>query len=716
MKRFLADICCKKRKAKETNLDLDHEDGDRVGEVSEYEKISEASSKAIKMLGLRQQSLDPQVVRSNETDPDVDGCSASNQWPLEEFFRSLSIQFSLRSMTQRGSGASTKSMADEYSNRDNNELPAPPGSIAGDSREIMSQHSRESTTRPNRDSRDSMTRRTHFDHTQLLFETDFEEMVMGERVKEWAASFRRTDPRYMIMKFFNDIAISGASDIEDGNGVTRSELLSPLIGMFKRSGIFSVWRPTSIDAIRKMMLRRGTGKGLNIKGKSAKTGDLSGYVPFVQIHEENHKKSIKPLSKDAKMRIFYRKWQNRDEAVKVLRSVAEDMSVGVWVAKNVLSSNDRQSNEVGCTKEEAEWRMTWWDADDLSVSTIDNYAKNEGWGPFAKGFGVEISERLFWEAFVCRHDITREAGSEHETGRGSEPAFQDMNFGSTRHWKEGDPRTVVWQHADPKKGHSCMEPRTLLVAYEEHSIVLPVVSDFDCFLLGTRGITFTKELPEQQVGVMKWLMNHIENTLDNPNTQTWSKRWLDVLKKDKPTGKNAQIPRYGYGDPKTYSIMEYAVGRLGENGAIRHGAECFNFQFPQDLDEGYLVVFGDTDGGVVPWKYVSEPELRSILNEKIDQGFTFPMNPKWILTDPGWKEVYDKLAASQRANVQSSLDCWYPPSSGIRQRIEEIYSRHPTGFCPVRRASISSASSDIQLDLDLALEEIRIHHDKTRQI
>ena len=36
------------------------------------------------------------------------------------------------------------------------------------------------------------------------------------------------------------------------------------------SHYFTVWRPTSMTAIRHMLEGRGTGKGLNVKGKSAK--------------------------------------------------------------------------------------------------------------------------------------------------------------------------------------------------------------------------------------------------------------------------------------------------------------------------------------------------------------------------------------------------------------------------------------------------------------
>ena len=41
---------------------------------------------------------------------------------------------------------------------------------------------------------------------------------------------------------------------------------------------FSVYRPTSLDAIRKLVHNEAVGKGLNIKGKSAKKNNLSGFV------------------------------------------------------------------------------------------------------------------------------------------------------------------------------------------------------------------------------------------------------------------------------------------------------------------------------------------------------------------------------------------------------------------------------------------------------
>jgi hypothetical protein len=51
-----------------------------------------------------------------------------------------------------------------------------------------------------------------------------------------------------------------------------------------------------------------------------------------------------------------------------------------------------------------------------------------------------------------------------------------------------------------------------------------------------------------------------------------------------------------------------------------------------------------------------------------------------VLCDPGWKRVYDKLLSSNMPNVQDSLNCWLPPDSGLREKIENISRKHPNGF------------------------------------
>jgi len=142
---------------------------------------------------------------------------------------------------------------------------------------------------------------------------------------------------------------------------------------------------------------------------------------------------------------------------------------------------------------------------------------------------------------------------------------------------------------------------------------------------------------------------------------------------------------------------------------VRHGPEAFNYAFPQELDDKFLVISDQFPG--VPWKYVDSTELISILHERIDEGFTFPLNPKWILCDPGWKGVYDKLLASHKPNVQDSMDIWYPPE--VRDKIAKVVSEHPRGFEWEDSAAAKSSkyytrtASEISTNTNQAIHELQ---------
>ena len=88
------------------------------------------------------------------------------------------------------------------------------------------------------------------------------------------------------MKFFDEVA-------REGGDVPLDEDLaaSPLAHLFNKASVFTVWRPTSDEAIKNMMLGVATGKGLDIKGKSAKRGNISSFVPFIKSMRINTKKS-----------------------------------------------------------------------------------------------------------------------------------------------------------------------------------------------------------------------------------------------------------------------------------------------------------------------------------------------------------------------------------------------------------------------------------------
>ena len=115
--------------------------------------------------------------------------------------------------------------------------------------------------------------------------------------------------------------------------------------------------------------------------------------------------------------------------------------------------------------------------------------------------------------YIRRPDLSPAVG--WETGRASEPAFLDMNLHALRDGVA--PPVVLFQFdkADP------MNPLGLLMAYAEAQVtpplsdpytslatltptptltltqVTPVVSDFDTFLVGSRGVQYAATPPEQ---------------------------------------------------------------------------------------------------------------------------------------------------------------------------------------------------------------------------
>lgn len=75
------------------------------------------------------------------------------------------------------------------------------------------------------------------------------------------------------------------------------------------------------------------------------------------------------------------------------------------------------------------------------------------------------------------------------------------------------------------------------------------------------------------------------------------------------------------------------------------------------------------------------PGLQDYLMQKVDEGFTFPLNPKWLLCDSrGWYELYQKLLLSENEETQQSMNVWYPPDSGLREQIERVHNMRPEGF------------------------------------
>lgn len=335
---------------------------------------------------------------------------------------------------------------------------------------------------------------------------------------------------------------------------------------------------------------------------------------------------------------------------------------------------------------------------DPTIKLVDSFAPTK--------YGLDVPERLLRQAYISDKDII--PGEGWETGRESDPAFMDMNLNTLRD-PESYPKPVLLQF-----DVSCaMNPRGLVMAYAEDT-VLPVVSDFDPFLIGSQGMKF-KPISDDDVKLMKWCLAGIKEVLQNRDLKRWTRAWLTILKREASKGFHPNLPEFGFADPSTYRIISDLVGGTGFCGAVRHGSECFNWYFPQELDQEFLVIWdGFSQTGGTPWSYLKESELRSFLIERVGEGFSFPLNPSWVLRDKGWYEVLAALKSSPSTN--EALSDWYPPHSGILEEIEALHVAYPLESFddePARLKSQESMLLSDQLDscelADIASLELRRH-------
>jgi CRP-like cAMP-binding protein len=464
-----------------------------------------------------------------------------------------------------------------------------------------------------------------------------------------------SDPRECIARFFAEGNEHGPQGVckESNSG--------------KSTNWFAVYRPTSKDAIARMLSMTGVGKGLNVKGKSAKGNRLSGFVPFLQVSNNAHKTDVEKPNIEGWFQVFWKTRSARTEAEASIRATLE---------------HDAPVKGVATGK-------------DTPMMPIDKYLDVSG---------LMIPEAVVHYMFIHKPDLTHPPG--WETGRVSEPAFMDMNLHVLRSTKT-DPRVVLWQ----LDSDNPINPHGLLMAYAEIS-VKPVVSDFDTFLVGSRGMEY-EPLTEEQVKLSHWALRHTKEILENPSPSSWTTRWLEVLKQAVQDGElTIETPKYGFGDATSYFVTTQIIEATRESGAVRHGAECFNFVFPQELDEEYLVIWDGFKVHDKAWEYMDEDVLREFLVARGKEGYAFPLNPVWLVRDIGWYEVFETLEANEE--TRRVAESWYPSALGIVDTVRSIHNDHPEGFSvchnaprkPGRRKTVHGDLSSCER-VDLALEAVR---------
>uniref|UniRef100_A0A7S2DY20 Anthrax toxin edema factor central domain-containing protein n=1 Tax=Octactis speculum TaxID=3111310 RepID=A0A7S2DY20_9STRA len=495
--------------------------------------------------------------------------------------------------------------------------------------------------------------------------------------------FDKNDPRHGIAKFFGD------GDSRGPAGYLEEKCLEKRDDE-ETSEFFTVWRPTSNRAIKLMESGLGTGKSLNIKGKSAKQGKLSGYVPFLQIFENEH---VKEVSTDSvnRVRIYYPTAELRNAAQGVFEPLMQEMIELETIARAdimKLMSGELELDQSGERKLDQHLILNMKDP---RIELLDK----------PDIFGLEIPERLLWEAYVKKQDITRTG--EFVTGRPSSVPFMVMNMHSIREKVHPDP--VIYQ----LDIENAMNPVTLLMAYEEEK-VRPVVSDFDPFLVASKNVTF-EPLSQDQVECMARLIKTTQYILDNIHAnENWTSAWLNAKEEQKTIYNEhealVKVSSYGLGDPTTTNFIESCCHKLGEHGAVRHGAECFNYMFPQEIDdEDMLIVWSGLSDKTTPWKKVNRHELVQFLLDRVKDGFVFPPNPKWVLCDEGYYEIWQALHSTEES--REKLRVWFPREAEVEEKIEAIRALHPLGF--VSRVDMDQDEQESMI----AMQELALKRKKT---
>jgi len=186
------------------------------------------------------------------------------------------------------------------------------------------------------------------------------------------------------------------------------------------------------------------------------------YIPFIMVYDDSHKKQIRrDTLKAVMMKVYFTSSKARSEACEILYDVAEMMEFLAEDAKQILSSptsSEKQQAEV--------FENLLFDGCDVSISMVDEYAPN--------AYGIFISDRLFWEAFVMPHDMNEYTGDFIGFGRGvgsrrqSNPDAMVQNLvhfqSSDRHPLSSMPCILQVDNESP------MSPATLVLAIEKSGV------------------------------------------------------------------------------------------------------------------------------------------------------------------------------------------------------------------------------------------------------
>lgn len=107
-----------------------------------------------------------------------------------------------------------------------------------------------------------------------------------------------------------------------------------------------------------------------------------------------------------------------------------------------------------------------------------------------------------------------------------------------------------------------------------------------------------------------------------------------------------------------------------------------------------------------PFRYMGRDGLLQFLSARLDEGFCFPFNPKWLLCDAGWWQLYEK--AERSAAAAASLDAWFPQEAGLREQLRAVHEAHPHGFVQQEQQERGKDGEDTGTVMELGVIQLRI--------
>ena len=210
------------------------------------------------------------------------------------------------------------------------------------------------------------------------------------------------------------------------------------------------------------------------------------HIPFLHVNQHNHKchirhHTLRGGTSTTMIKIFYTSRTARDLAASVLHDISEMLTFLAKDARHVLSNTHGDYTQ---REQELVMENLAFDGIDLNVYMVDTYAE--------RGlYGVWISDRLFWEAYVMT--------SEYDSPEMDDGNDCDGPFGSAG-TSDLETQILILNAVASDRCHvphplatvpvlmqmdaeSPMSPQDLVLAWEKDNMVLPVdgVNSWDAF-------------------------------------------------------------------------------------------------------------------------------------------------------------------------------------------------------------------------------------------